>query len=178
MMPRPGGVPGRDNEGPGGLGELDRPDGLDRIDGLSVTGRLACLASALSSPTRLKILKLVQQEELCVCELAAILGVSQPAVSQHMVKLRESGLAVERRVGQMALYSAAGAGERVCSGLLSWLDLALDDCAELEGWKDRLAGARLRRACVEGPATEGPVEGSKTADTADSSSTEVRNGSD
>lgn len=112
---------------------------------LTIAGTLACLANAMSSPTRLKILKLIQEEELCVCELAAILGVSQPAVSQHLVKLRQAGLAIERKAGPMALYRAAGVGERILSALRAWLELAPGDCAELEGWGERLAAARLKR---------------------------------
>lgn len=130
------------------VAEVGTGDGRQQSE-LTATGYLACIANALSSPTRLKILKLVQEEELCVCELAAILEVSQPAVSQHLMKLRQAGLAVERRAGQMALYSAAAAGELVLAAVRAWLELAIAGCAELDGWTDRLAGIRLRRACVE-----------------------------
>ncbi len=60
----------------------------------------------LADPTRLKLLKLVLREELCVCELVEILRITQPAVSQHMVKLKLLGLVRERRAGLWTYYRA------------------------------------------------------------------------
>ncbi|MDD5533195.1 MAG: metalloregulator ArsR/SmtB family transcription factor, partial [Syntrophales bacterium] len=42
------------------------------------------VAKALSDPSRLKILKMLQRKELCVCELQAHLGIAQPTVSKHL----------------------------------------------------------------------------------------------
>ena len=39
---------------------------------------------ALSDPNRVKIVKLLQQKVMCVCELQAALGISQPSVSKHL----------------------------------------------------------------------------------------------
>ncbi|RLD20363.1 MAG: transcriptional regulator [Bacteroidetes bacterium] len=55
---------------------------------------------------RLKILYLIQKErELCVCDLSDILGISVPAVSQHLRKLKDGGLLQKKRLGQTILYS-------------------------------------------------------------------------
>jgi ArsR family transcriptional regulator len=59
---------------------------------------------ALADPTRLKLLKLILAEELCVCELQELLQISQPAVSQHMAKLKTAGLVTERRAGMWTYY--------------------------------------------------------------------------
>lgn len=64
------------------------------------------LLRVLADPTRLKLLKLVMQEELCVCELVDLLEVSQPAVSQHMAKLKLLGLVQEHRSGMWTYYRA------------------------------------------------------------------------
>jgi ArsR family transcriptional regulator len=63
---------------------------------------------ALSDKTRLRILALLKAEELCVCELVEILQISQPAVSQHMRKLKSAKLVKERRNGQWVFYSLDG----------------------------------------------------------------------
>ncbi|HEU4962369.1 MAG TPA: metalloregulator ArsR/SmtB family transcription factor [Bacilli bacterium] len=63
---------------------------------------------ALGDKTRLKILALLCCEELCVCELVPILGMTQPAVSQHMRKLKQAKLVKERREGQWVYYSLDG----------------------------------------------------------------------
>lgn len=73
------------------------------------------LMKALADPTRLKILKLIMDTELCVCDLQALLQISQPAVSQHMAKLKAVGLVTERKVGMWTHYK--GDMARVTSGL-------------------------------------------------------------
>lgn len=52
---------------------------------------------ALGDPIRLRILALLRVREACVCELVARLPVSQPAVSQHLRKLRQAGILGERK---------------------------------------------------------------------------------
>jgi ArsR family transcriptional regulator len=61
---------------------------------------LAECHKALGDPTRLKILSQLKEEELCVCELVEILKMGQPAVSQHLRRLKHAGLVKERRHGQ------------------------------------------------------------------------------
>lgn len=60
---------------------------------------------ALGDRTRLRILGLLRNGELCVCDLTEVLEISQPGVSQHIRKLRQSGLVKERRGGQWTYYS-------------------------------------------------------------------------
>lgn len=57
--------------------------------------------------TRLTILLYLQERELCVCDLVELLHLSQPAISQHMRKLREAGLVLERREGTWAHFRLA-----------------------------------------------------------------------
>lgn len=60
----------------------------------------------LSDPTRLKMIKLLQTSELAVCEIAFVMGVSQPTVSQHLRKLDRLGLIKERREGLIRYCTA------------------------------------------------------------------------
>ncbi|MCO7175714.1 ArsR/SmtB family transcription factor [Sporolactobacillus kofuensis] len=59
----------------------------------------------LGDRTRLTILSLLNHQELCVCELVDLLTVSQPAMSQHLKKLRLAGLIRERKQGTWVYYS-------------------------------------------------------------------------
>ena len=60
-----------------------------------------------SSSTRLKLLYLLDNmKELCVCDLAEMLGVSVSAVSQHLAVLRDAGLVAVRREGNRRYYQA------------------------------------------------------------------------
>ncbi|SFW14889.1 MULTISPECIES: metalloregulator ArsR/SmtB family transcription factor [Pseudomonas] len=60
---------------------------------------------ALADDTRTRIALLVAREgELCVCELTAALGLSQPKISRHLAQLRNAGLLSDRRQGQWVYY--------------------------------------------------------------------------
>lgn len=82
---------------------------------------------ALSDPNRVKILKLLQHRTLCVCELQAALGISQPNASKHVKVLEDAGfvntfkegLWVNCRLadGRSSPYAAALLGN-----LRHWLD--------------------------------------------------------
>lgn len=62
---------------------------------------------ALSDETRLRIIKLLEHGELCVCDIAAVLQSSQPKVSFHLSTLKEAGLIIDRREGKWIHYRLA-----------------------------------------------------------------------
>ncbi|MDO3641485.1 metalloregulator ArsR/SmtB family transcription factor [Mucilaginibacter sp. L3T2-6] len=67
---------------------------------------LAQLLSLTGNEVRLKILFLLQQEdELCPCDLSDILGMTIPAISQHLRKLKDGGMIKFRKSGQTIFYS-------------------------------------------------------------------------
>jgi len=47
---------------------------------------------ACSDQNRIRILKLLEKKKLCVCEIAFVLGITQPSVSRHLKKLKKAGL--------------------------------------------------------------------------------------
>jgi len=59
---------------------------------------------ALSDETRLKILKLLDHGELCVCDIVAALNTIQPKVSFHLSILKEAGLIRDRKQGKWIHY--------------------------------------------------------------------------
>jgi ArsR family transcriptional regulator len=71
----------------------------DAVQGLADT------FGALGDPTRVRILDALSHGELCVCDLAAVLGVSQSAVSHQLRLLRGLRLVRPRRDGRMVFYS-------------------------------------------------------------------------
>ncbi|MFZ5632776.1 MAG: ArsR/SmtB family transcription factor [Bacillota bacterium] len=64
--------------------------------------------SALSDVTRLKIVQLLTEHEMCVCELEDRLGMSQPAISHHLGVLKRAGLISGRKSGKWTYYSVNG----------------------------------------------------------------------
>jgi transcriptional regulator, ArsR family len=67
--------------------------------------KIANIFKALSDDTRLRVIKLLQERELCVCELMQVLNMSQPRISRHMSVLKNAGLVDDRREGKWVHYS-------------------------------------------------------------------------
>jgi len=63
--------------------------------------------AALADPTRLRILSLLTEDEICVCHIHASLDVPQPTASRHLAYLRKSGLVEARRDGSWMHYRLA-----------------------------------------------------------------------
>lgn len=71
----------------------------------ATVGVLAETFKALGDPTRLQIVSALAHEELCVCDLATLVGVSQSAVSHSLRVLRDLRLVRYRKVGKIAYYT-------------------------------------------------------------------------
>ncbi len=67
--------------------------------------RLASVYKAFGDPTRLKIAMALMDGEMCVCDIAALLGLSESAVSHQIRRLRDLALLKNRREGQVLYYS-------------------------------------------------------------------------
>ena len=65
---------------------------------------LAIIFKALSDETRLRIIKLLEKGELCVCDLVAALDMVQPKISFHLGALKEAGFIKDRRQGRWIHY--------------------------------------------------------------------------
>ncbi len=59
---------------------------------------------ALSDPNRVRIMKLLQKKELCVCELKELFSLSQPTISKHLRVLEEAELVTFRKQGNWVVY--------------------------------------------------------------------------
>ena len=64
---------------------------------------------ALSDPNRVKIMKMLEAKELCVCEITALLGLAQSTVSKHLKMLEDAGLVASWRDGAWVNYRLAAA---------------------------------------------------------------------
>lgn len=68
-------------------------------------GQKTRVFNALAEENRLKILSLLTFREMCVCELAAALGMTQPNITYHTKKLENAGLVGHERRGKWVYYS-------------------------------------------------------------------------
>lgn len=65
------------------------------------------VAKAVADPTRVRILKLLEQAELCVCQITTVLDLASATISKHLAVLRTAGLLQQRRDGKWVYYRLA-----------------------------------------------------------------------
>ncbi len=112
------------------------------------------LLGTLADPTRLRLLRLIYRQELCVCELMEAVRLPQYKVSRHLLELRRMGLAEATRSGRWMHYRISRAATRspLTRDLLKFLDVRLRDLPETKRDDARLAkqlagGRADRYAC-------------------------------
>ncbi len=71
------------------------------------TGRLAAIFKILGDPTRLGIVTALRDDEMCVCDLAAYLKMTESAISHQLRRMRDLDIVKKRREGQVLYYSLA-----------------------------------------------------------------------
>jgi ArsR family transcriptional regulator, arsenate/arsenite/antimonite-responsive transcriptional repressor len=113
---------------------------------------------ALSEETRLRIVKLLEHGELCVCDIVASLDMIQPKVSFHLAVLKEAGLIKDRKQGKWTHYSIADSDmfrrflvlsilERISAETVSEDIRRLKDFLEIKHQKANVVSLPKRIAC-------------------------------
>ena len=94
---------------------------------------------ALADRNRARILKMLEEHELCVCQIREVLGLKQSTVSKHLSILKKAGLVEDRRQGTWAFYGLSrhrhNDFDQAQLGLMrNWLNrdpVIREDCAKL-----------------------------------------------
>lgn len=102
---------------------------------------------AFSDPTRLRILHLLRDGEMCVGDLVEILQVRQPTASRHLRTLREAGFVDCRREGRWCFYSLAAAAAPLHEKLLECAGDCFGEVPELREDAARARRLRERGGC-------------------------------
>jgi ArsR family transcriptional regulator len=84
---------------------------VTRLDALEIK-RLQRVFFGYADKTRLMILELLADEELCSCEIMAALGLTEPTTSHHLGILERAGLVASRRDGKWVFYQLASANAK------------------------------------------------------------------
>jgi ArsR family transcriptional regulator len=100
---------------------------------------------ALADETRLRILALLAEGELCVCDLMAILDMPQSTVSRHLAYLRNAGWVEDRRQGVWMYYRLADANGPFFSDILGLLEKHLPGQARAVEDRRALKNFQLRK---------------------------------
>jgi ArsR family transcriptional regulator len=104
---------------------------------------------ALADRTRLRLLNLMGNDEVCVCFLVEALGMSQPKISRHLAYLRRAGIVAARREGKWMHYRLKDPTNPHAAGFLNTVRGYLDSNPQTQ--KDR---SRLMRLCCSSSVPE------------------------
>jgi ArsR family transcriptional regulator len=96
------------------------------------------LFRALVDPTRLRLLNLIADKEICVCYFVEILGMSQPKISRHLAYLRRAGIVATRRQGRWMHYRLLAPSDAVASAILKETLAHLRRVPEMQGDLEKL----------------------------------------
>ncbi len=105
---------------------------------------LARLFAALADPTRLRLLNLMAEREVCVCYFVEILQQGQPKISRHLAYLRNAGIVSARREGKWMHYSIRRPRDAAANSILDAVFATFENNREMQA--DSL---RLLRACCK-----------------------------
>lgn len=110
---------------------------MDRkvLENLELLRKRLNVCKAVANATRLKILDLMRDGEICVCEITSAVDLEQSNVSQHLNVLKNAGILTSRRNGQHVLYSVRN---KKIFDFMDALDALLLD--ELQAASDLLKG--------------------------------------
>jgi ArsR family transcriptional regulator len=93
---------------------------------------------ALADRTRLRLLNLMRNDEVCVCFFVEILKTNQPKISRHLAYLRRAGIVDARREGQWIHYRVANPPDPDAAGLLNNVMTWLANDQEMQRDRERL----------------------------------------
>lgn len=77
---------------------------------------------AMADQNRLTLLACMKNGEVCVCDFVEVLGISQPAVSQQLKKLKDAGIVVERKEGTWKYYRLANDLPQVVKAVIETIE--------------------------------------------------------
>jgi ArsR family transcriptional regulator len=92
---------------------------------LACVKELVLTAKAFADPSRVRILRALCEQELCVCELCDALGVTQSTLSTHLQVIRNAGLVSARKEGKWMYYAIAPEAVRVVNTLFQFFSASL-----------------------------------------------------
>ena len=103
-------------------------------------------AKAIADPTRVRMLKLLEQRELCVCDIMDIIGLGQSTASKHLGILKTAGLLESRKEGTWSYYRLSGKAVAGNKDFLRFMASHINDDPQIKKDK-RLLAKRKPDAC-------------------------------
>jgi len=103
---------------------------------------------ALSDPNRIRIVKMLSERELCMCEVREILDLSNSTVSKHLTILRDAGLVLDSKDGKWVNFQINNKSEqRFVRSLLGLIKSSFDDDEDVQDDAKKLHRVNRIKIC-------------------------------
>jgi len=110
--------------------------------------KLIKVMKAVSDPSRIKIMKMLQRRVMCVCEIQALLGTAQSTASKHLKILEEAGLITSYKDGLWVNYALTdGTDSPYAANLIGNLKHWLEDDPGIEALIEKLPEIKREEIC-------------------------------
>ena len=119
----------------------------------NLLGSTHSIFRAFADETRLRLLNLLLERELCVCELCEVLDLAQPNASRHLAYLRRAGLVTVRQQGKWKHYAVPKRPQGLERTLLHCVRSCLREIDVLQRDLDRLRELEPGERCAHGSGT-------------------------
>jgi ArsR family transcriptional regulator, arsenate/arsenite/antimonite-responsive transcriptional repressor len=125
--------------------------------------QLSQLYKALSEEMRLRIMMLLTQGELCVCDIQAVLDEPQSKVSRHLAYLKHSGLVSSKRVEVWMHYVIKDSADKTCMAQLAFMEEHLSKLPQFGADRRKLKQFQKVKGCdsIPGPGRQGKPAASR-----------------
>ncbi|MCB9771663.1 MAG: winged helix-turn-helix transcriptional regulator [Candidatus Omnitrophica bacterium] len=107
------------------------------------------ILKVLSDKNRIRIIKLLEKQKLCVCELAFILAIKQPSVSRHLKKLKSVGIIAEEQDSFWTNYVLCVKGNKYFMSLLRYLSAWLKEDGQIRQDLKKLRQVDRAKLCCK-----------------------------
>ncbi len=114
---------------------------------------LVTFSRALADPTRWRIVRLVMDDALCVCELADILEMPQSSVSSHVQIIRKAGLLESEKCEKWTYFQIHRAYRKLIQSLVEFFSGSDDSVVKNDATRSSQRLAKRENSCCPGPKT-------------------------
>lgn len=104
----------------------------------SVLSHAVSMAKALGDETRFRIMAMLEEQELCACQIIEVFDLANSSISRHLSVLKQAGLLQSRKSGRWMYFSWAQSNSFVLQGMLNWLSESISHDPQIQKDRERI----------------------------------------
>lgn len=105
----------------------------------SALSQTVSIAKALGDETRLRIMALLEEQELCACQIIEVFELANSTISRHLSVLKQAGLLQSRKSGRWIYYAWAQEDSEILHSTQNWLSEIIPKDAQIQQDRQQIA---------------------------------------